>query len=70
MVLQRKVVMLVDSKFVGEAPELFGDNAGPLGHGMEKHYACFPGDDANVAFGEAILPVRTNASERLTLVAF
>ena len=69
MTLRRKVVVLVDSKFVCEAPELFGDNAGPMGHGVEKHYSCFPSDDADVAFGKAVLPVRANASEGLTLLA-
>ena len=36
---------------------------------MEKHDARFSGDYAIVAFCKAVLPVRANASERLTLLA-
>ena len=35
---------------------------------MEEHNLGFPGDDADVALGKAVLQVRANAGEGLTLL--
>jgi hypothetical protein len=46
-----------------KGPHVLSDNIGPMSHGMEKDGASTLGDGENEAFGNPILPMRSNCTK-------
>ena len=51
----------------GKAPKLRRDDLRPVCHRMEKHSPSMRGDNANVAFNDAVLPMGTDTGEGMRL---